>query len=182
MKDLRQSKEYTKYLESINWKIEKVDNTFIYLKKLPILGWYAKIQHPAFLNDKIINAIEKKYHPFQFSIEPSNNNQAKLLIKLGYKLSKSASLPTKTLVIDISKSENELLKSFLQKTRYNIKLSQRKNIKVELSKDIYSFSKFWRQNFELVRFPILSQQKNIIAMHYAFGCYFISQKVRLQSL
>ncbi len=64
--DLRQSIEYAKYLESINWKVEKIDNTYIYLKKLPLLGWYAKIQHPLILNSNIINLIKNSYNPFQF--------------------------------------------------------------------------------------------------------------------
>lgn len=166
--DLRQSSEYAKYLESINWKVEKIDNTYIYLKRIPLLGWYAKIQRPVTLNNKIINFIEKKYHPFQFSVEPLDVNQTKLLEGLGFKLSNSPSLSTKTLAIDLAKSEDELLKSFSQKTRYNIKLSQKNNIQIIESKNILDFTNFWRKNFEKSRFPFFSQQKNIVTMQKAF--------------
>ncbi|HSX49301.1 MAG TPA: peptidoglycan bridge formation glycyltransferase FemA/FemB family protein, partial [Candidatus Saccharimonadales bacterium] len=44
-----------------------------------------------------------------------------------------------------------------------------KNIKVVKSNDIHMFTKFWRENFEKKRFPFFSQQKNIIALHIAFG-------------
>ncbi len=169
MKDIRQSPAWTHYLSSVGWKTEEIDNTFVYLKKIPILGWFAKIQRPVILNSKIINFVESKYHPFQFSIEPSNKLQSDLINKLNFKLSDSPSLPTKSLIIDLTKPEQYLLKSFSQKTRYNIKLSKTKNIKVVKSNDIHMFTKFWRENFEKKRFPFFSQQKNIIALHIAFG-------------
>lgn len=136
---------------------------------MPILGWYAKIQRPTALNSKIINLIESKYHPFQFSIEPSNKSQSDLINKLNFKLSNSPSLPTKSLIIDLTKGEKYLLKNFSQKTRYNIKLSKTKNIKIVKSDNISVFTKFWRENFEKKRFPFFSQQKNIAALHKSFG-------------
>jgi peptidoglycan pentaglycine glycine transferase (the first glycine) len=168
MKDLRQSSQYANYLRSIGWKIEQIDHIFVYLKKIPILGYFAKIQRPSLLNDKVINFIEKKYHPFQFSIEPLNNKQINLIKNLNFKTSNSPSLPTKTSVINLSKSESNLLKSFSQKTRYNIHNTAKRRVKVIESKNILDFTSFWRENFEKKRFPFLSQQKNIIAMHNAF--------------
>lgn len=169
MSDLRQSPAWANYLLSLGWKIEKVDNTFAYLKKFPLLGYFVKIQRPSILNNKIINFIETKYHPFQFSVEPIDTSQVKLLQKLNFKLSNSPSLPTKTLVVALTKSQQEILNSFSQKVRYNIKLSQKKNVSIEETKDILEFTNFWRQNFEKKRLPFLSQQKNIIAIHKSFG-------------
>jgi lipid II:glycine glycyltransferase (peptidoglycan interpeptide bridge formation enzyme) len=163
MTDLRQSKGYANYLKSIGWKVEKVDTTYIYLKKIPVLGWFAKIQRPSVLNDEIINFIEKKYHPFQISIEPSNYFPLK-----GFKQA-DPSLPTKTLQIDLTKSQKEILNSFSSKTRYNVRNVAKRRIEVVESKNILDFTNFWRQNFEKKRFPILSQQKNIIALSKSFG-------------
>jgi peptidoglycan pentaglycine glycine transferase (the first glycine) len=163
MSDLRQSKEYSNYLKSIGWQIEKINGTFVYLKKLPLLGWFAKIQRPTILNNKIIDFVESKYHPFQFSIEPSN-----YLPLQGFKQA-DPSLPTKTLQIDLTKSQKEILSSFSQKTRYNVHNASKRRTKIVESKNILDFTDFWRQNFEKKRSPFFSQQKNIIALHKSFG-------------
>jgi lipid II:glycine glycyltransferase (peptidoglycan interpeptide bridge formation enzyme) len=173
MSDLRQSNEYANYLRSIGWQVEthlpagRKYPLHIYLKHFPILGWFAKIQRPDYLNNKVIDFIESTYHPHQFSIEPLNNKQILFLRK--FKLSNSPSLPSKTLVIDLKKSEKELLNTFSQKTRYNINLANRKNIKIIEIDDILVFTNFWRNNFEKKRFPFFSQQKNIVALSKAFG-------------
>lgn len=51
--------------------------------------------------------------------------------------------PSKTLILNLTKSEDELLKQMHQKTRYNIRLAEKKDIKiVEAGAD--KFEKFWR--------------------------------------
>jgi lipid II:glycine glycyltransferase (peptidoglycan interpeptide bridge formation enzyme) len=50
--------------------------------------------------------------------------------------------PSKTLILDLSKSENELLKEMHPKTRYNIKLAGKKGVKIiEAGRD--RFEDFW---------------------------------------
>src|SRR5258708_4964550 len=170
MIDLRQSPQYAKYVETIGWKIEKINRTHIFLKKIPIVGWFIKIQRPQniFKYDDI-KTLERRYNPFQISIEPAGTVNRQWLITNGFKLSQSPSLPTKTLQIDLDKSEDYLLKNLSQKTRYNIHLAKKRQVEIIESKNIEDFTDFWRQNFEKKRFPILSQQKNIIALNYAFG-------------
>lgn len=180
MSDLRQSKEYTDYLRSIGWQVEthlpagRKYPLHIYLKHFPILGWFAKIQRPDYLNNKVIDFIESNYHPHQFSIEPAHYASKSvaggpLLKKLGFKLSNSPSLPSKTLVIDLNKSQKEILDSFSPKTRYNVRNAAKRRINIIETDDILVFTNFWRNNFEKKRFPFFSQQKNIVALSKAFG-------------
>ena len=82
-------------------------------------------------------------------------------------------------VLTIFKSEKALLKSLSQKTRYNLKISQRKGFEIIESKDIYEFTNFWRENFEKKRFPFLSQQKKVIELYKVFGndaCILLARK------
>ena len=169
MTDVRQTKEYADYLSKIGWTIETIDNVYIFLKKIPLIGWFVKIQHPKNLNSKMLTFIEKKYHPLQFSIEPSSITQLSLLKNHNFKFSSFPSLPTQTLQLDLQKFSQELLKNLSQKTRYNIRLAQKKGVTINESKDITDFISFWRHHFEKKRFPFLSQKKNIAALYNSFG-------------
>jgi len=51
--------------------------------------------------------------------------------------------PSKTLVLDLNKSEDELLGEMHPKTRYNIRLAEKKKIKV-IESGIEEFDKFWQ--------------------------------------
>jgi len=50
--------------------------------------------------------------------------------------------PSKTLILDLNKSEDELLAGMHQKTRYNIRLAEKKGVRLEEA-GIESFDKFW---------------------------------------
>ncbi|MCK5320219.1 peptidoglycan bridge formation glycyltransferase FemA/FemB family protein [Candidatus Parcubacteria bacterium] len=53
--------------------------------------------------------------------------------------------PSRTLILDISKPEEEILKQMHQKTRYNIRLAAKKDIDVRVIKDIDKyFEEFWQ--------------------------------------
>lgn len=166
MRDLRQTLHWANYMEAIGWEVKDIDGVRVYLKKIPILGWYAKIQRSKNVSEKMINKIEREYRPFQIIIEPST----KMINLDGFKISKTPSLPTKTLQVDLTKSENSLLKSFSQKTRYNVKLYQKKQISIETG-GILEFTRFWRNNFEKSRFPLpfFSQVKSINSLYRVFG-------------
>jgi lipid II:glycine glycyltransferase (peptidoglycan interpeptide bridge formation enzyme) len=69
---------------------------------------------------------------------PNTEQSHKQIVKL---LTENNCVPGKTLFtpttfwIDLTKSEEELLKSFSSKTRYNIRLAQKKGVKVEVVED-----------------------------------------------
>ncbi len=51
--------------------------------------------------------------------------------------------PSKTLVLDLTKSEDEILKQMRQKTRYNIRLAEKKGVKI-IEAGESDFEEFWR--------------------------------------
>jgi len=65
-----------------------------------------------------------------------------LLQKYGAVRGKTLFTPT-TFWIDLTKSEEELLKSFSSKTRYNIKLAQKHGVKVQIDNSDKAFNKYW---------------------------------------
>jgi len=80
-----------------------------------------------------------KNHIF-FRLEPHNS---KYLI---HNTIKSLDInPRATVILDLSKSEEELLNAMHPKTRYNIRLAEKKNLFVDNKKDFDSFIKLSRQ-------------------------------------
>ena len=67
-------------------------------------------------------------------------DDAKDLSKLGFIRSSHEIQPRRTISIDISVSEEEILAQMKQKTRYNIKLARKKGVIVQRSNDISEFS------------------------------------------
>ncbi|MBN2854223.1 peptidoglycan bridge formation glycyltransferase FemA/FemB family protein [Patescibacteria group bacterium] len=90
--------------------------------------------------------IREKFKPIFFRFEPELELM-KNLTSNKYKLKKTIDLqPRQTLLIDLSLSEEEILKAMSQKTRYNIRLAAKKGIEIveagsELEKE---FKEFWR--------------------------------------
>jgi len=167
--DLRQSPKYVSYLRSINWKDYVVDGVYLFSKKFPLLGSYAKIQRPEkiieieklsdFAGNKRITVLE---------IEPKDHKQYLYYKRMGFKSIKQISLPSKTIFINLKKSKNKLLSEMQSKSRYNIGLSSRKGVSVTTSRDIDTFSSFWQKNAN-ARGMFLPHQKMIKNLFNSFG-------------
>lgn len=79
--------------------------------------------------------------------EPMQDDVAQQLVSLGFRKSSKSIQPRKTVVIDLTKSEDELLGAMHHKTRYNIRVAERHGIHVRTSDDLFSSSdveNFWR--------------------------------------
>jgi len=85
---------------------------------------------------KKIKEIAKRENSIFFKIEPIEKVNLK-----GFKKSQNIQ-PQKTLILDITKSEEELLKQMHSKTRYNIRLAEKKGVLVK--KDKSKFEDFWQ--------------------------------------
>lgn len=170
MIDLRQTSQYAKYLGNIGWIVKRKDGVNYFIKKIPIIGSVIKIQRPEKLDYRLIDLLIVKNKAFQIVIEPKNKFQLAGINKHGYKLGKSAALPSKTIQIDLSKSEKSLLSEMHYKTRYNIrKASQNQNFKIQISNDIDKYADFWQECALKQRGMFLSQVKEIREIYKAFG-------------
>jgi lipid II:glycine glycyltransferase (peptidoglycan interpeptide bridge formation enzyme) len=178
--DLRQTPQFAEYIKLLGWIVssigrstssrEKRNNVFI--RKIPVIGSVIKLQRPENLDNKLIKRLSdlaRKHRAFQISVEPLTINHRPLIIKSGYKLNKSPSLCTKTVQVDLTKSENKILSEMHHKTRYNIKIAKRRGVEVYLSKDIKKFSEFWQKCALKQRHMFLPMKREIIAIHTSFG-------------
>lgn len=169
MLDLRQSPKYAKYMEGIGWRVEKINGVFAYIRKIPIVGNVIKIQRPEKIEKNKVRNLVQKYRPFQIFIEPINQDQVSSVKRLGFKASKSYFVPSKTIHIDLTKSENLLLKEMHYKTRYNIKKINHQLLTINYSSDIKSFADFWQKCALKQRGMFLSQKNEIIKIFDAFA-------------
>jgi hypothetical protein len=127
MLDIRQSESYAKYLRSLGWSVERINEVNYFIKKLPILGSILKIQRPEKIDFTIIDRLCRKYRVFQIIIEPNltpiidSTEYHELMLSHGFKLSKSTYLPSKTLQIDLTKSKKQIYANFSKDCKYSIR-------------------------------------------------------------
>ena len=151
--DLRQAKEYGDYLGKIGWTVENG----VFIKKLPLLPWsFIKIQRQ---NRKIdFDKLARKYRAIQIKVEPSWGDKTDYT-KWGFKEDNSPMLPQKTIWLDLTKSERQLLKEMHPKTRYNVLKHQILNPKFQITiEEFYEMykencrkQKFWGLNFNQLK-------------------------------
>lgn len=171
--DLRQSKEYGQYMESLGWQVEGG----MFIKKIWLFPFcFAKYQRPNWPIDiKKLFSLIKKCRVILFKIEPNTPSRRDLegeLKRIGFKKDKSPMLPTKTIVIDLSKSEKQLLKEMHSKTRYNIK-KYRKKVRIirgdkATDKELERFYKIYLANTRKQKFWGL-KLKELTSLVKCFG-------------
>jgi len=157
MEDIRQTPEYAKYMKSIGWVVEKKNNTYFYIKKFPIVGSFMKLQRPEKIDFKKVNSLAKKYRVFQIIIEPLGEIKE-------YKLSKSPFLPSKTIELDLTKSETQLFNQLKKDCKYSLRKTEKLEVKEE--KDIQKFRRIWKQNVPKSRYVMST--KNLNALKKSF--------------
>lgn len=163
MIDIRQSVHYGNYLKKEGWTVERIAETNYFIKKLPIVGSILKLQRPEEIRNETIKKLCRKYGVLQTIIEPKNDLDAGYLASLGFKLSKSPYLPSKTLQIDLTKSQKEILKNIKKDARYAIKKGETISIKSYSTPDeIKKWREGWRASVKFDRYvPSLKSLLNL---------------------
>lgn len=97
----------------------------------------------------LINSLKKSFKPVFFRCEPSADLFNKIK-ETGFKFKKSIDLqPQKTLLLDLSLGEEDLLKEMHQKTRYNIRLAKKRGVEIFLvDKSLGEQSSIFMSQFE----------------------------------
>lgn len=140
MTNFLQSKEWAGFQKSLGRKIWQIDNILFIKHNLPLNKNYlysprceGKFLSESFLEK--VKEIAKKENSIFFRIEPIEDIYLK-------NFEKSTNLqPQRTLILDLKKSEKEILNQMHQKTRYNIRLAEKKGVVIKKGdkKDIEKF-------------------------------------------
>lgn len=123
---------------------------YFYCPRGPILNSQFPISNSQTILKLLVNKakeIAKKENSIFFRIDPEvtleNKELISVLENLGFIKSKKETQPKDTLILDISKSENEILAQMHHKTRYNIGLARRKGVKIRQSIDLKDVDQFY---------------------------------------
>lgn len=144
MSDIRQTSEWASYLSSTGWRFIKIGQNYVYIRKLPIFGTYLKIPRPTLPIDlERIDQLAHEHRALLVKIAPKileDTSNARLihqkLLDAGFLKDYWTPTITKTAILDLTKKEDELLKSFHRKTRYHINLAKRLGVKIIRSVNI----------------------------------------------
>lgn len=152
MKDLRQTKEWAEYLEKIGWVVEEYRDSGIrvlgYVRKIPLspvsILKIQRVKHEQ-IDFEWLRAMQKKHRTLVTYVELMESGEL-----ADFKPTWSGMLPTKTRIIDLGFSNEELLKQMKVKTRYNIGLAKKHGLGLkiidgqELIKDTVTFEALYR--------------------------------------
>lgn len=121
--------------------------SYFYSGRGPVIVKSEKLKVESILNFLFdeIKKIAKQEEVMFLRFEPAFNFEFSIRqLADNFQLQKTLDVqPSKTLILDLTKSEDELLKSMHQKTRYNIRLAEKKGIKI-VPAGIERFEEFWQ--------------------------------------
>lgn len=167
--DIRQTKDYARHLEKLGWIVEEKDGIYYFIRKLPLIGSFLKLQRPKTIDLETINTLKKKHRVFKTIIEPNDEEQKTILINAKFKQSTSPYLPSKTVLLDLRKTEDELLNNFKKDVKYAL----RKTEKIKLSdvEDLAKFRNTWEKSVPFSRY--VPSLKNLEVFKTCFDRNFL---------
>ena len=128
---------YADFIKLLGWQIVSIDGVNIFFKHFPFLGGMAKMHRPEKLPDiKKLSAILKEYKIRSVSVEPDSSVEQKKFTVWIKKLAKNITinktnfLPTKTIHIDLTGSEDEIFKRFSEAKRRAVRRAQKNNLRI----------------------------------------------------
>lgn len=159
-------------MRKIGWMVKKIDNCQIFIRQFPLIGSFIKIQRLSFpIPLKKIEKLTQRHRAFKIIIEPRKteklrNEEIEKLRNFGYQKSNSPYLPTRTIQIDLRKSEKEIFKNFSEAKRRGVKKAIKNGVIIKPSKDIKSFIRIKSSQFLFLGFLI---KKDINALWQTFS-------------
>lgn len=144
MEQFQQSIPYRQYIKSLKWNVDILENVAIFRKNFPLIGGFAKMQRSDHLpNANTFIKYIKKFRINKVIIEPEADFPQKKLsdyikkLKLsGIKVNTSPFIPTKTIRIDLTVSENNIFSAFTEAKRRAVRKALKNNVQVEESDNI----------------------------------------------
>jgi len=142
--ELQQSSLYKTYIEQLGWTVVSLDGVNIFIKKIPLLGFIAKIQRPHILPyiPKLIPVL-RKYHVKKIIVEPTKETDPHEFQTYCVSVSKFISihtepfLPTKTIFVDITRPEEDIFQHMTEAKRRAVRKAIKNSVVIKESHSIH---------------------------------------------
>ncbi|OGY30456.1 MAG: hypothetical protein A3F35_01900 [Candidatus Woykebacteria bacterium RIFCSPHIGHO2_12_FULL_45_10] len=146
MGDVRQSPEWARFMVSLGWEAGKLSSGYVYSKRLPLIGSILKIPKIGpDIDFAHLEKLSKEKRVLFTKIEPdvldTDSAVKRALEKNGFQSDRWSLQPTKTLVVGLTPSQEEILARMEKDTRYSIRAAAKRGVKVEKTNDLEIF---WR--------------------------------------
>ncbi|MBP9822515.1 MAG: peptidoglycan bridge formation glycyltransferase FemA/FemB family protein [Candidatus Pacebacteria bacterium] len=164
MKSFLQTKEWLNFQESAGRKVWRFDDgkvvANIIQHDLPFGMNYLYIPHGPEIHLENISGglrnelesfisylkkIAKEEKSIFIKIEPLQDSVIELLYGAGFRKSSKEIQPHRSVIMDLDKSEEEMLAAMHHKTRYNIKVAEKNELKLVFRKDVDTFWNLLKQ-------------------------------------
>ncbi len=137
MNDLRQSLQWANYLTTLGWEYMDVDGNLIYTRKFGPSS-LVKIQRPKNITREFLKKISEiavKRSAMFVKIEPSDQKEIKLLETYGYQRSYSPLLAPTTLVVNLTKTKEQLWKNLKKDAKHQVNLAKQYGLTTTFSEN-----------------------------------------------
>jgi len=153
MKSFLQTKEWAEFQRAVGRPVFHYDHdgisAYIVRHDVSFGKNYLYIPHgPATIDQHFISFLKnlaREQKSFYVKMEPMDDSIAQTLMHFGFRTSRKELQPKRTVVLDVTKSEDELLAAMHHKTRYNIKVAEKHGIIARPSEDFETFWKLMEQ-------------------------------------
>lgn len=175
--DFRQSPFWADYMQQIGWNVEEVFGINLYIKKLPLTISFIKIQHPlGKIPFEKIDSIAKKQHALCVVIEPHiAGYDEKQFLQSDYMRTKTHHAPTATRKIAIDTSVSNIVSSFSENAKRNIKKAEKNNVTTKI---VFAKNDTHNKYFE----KFYNLQKNLTDMKNFYAPGYVESKKKNSAL
>jgi len=184
--DIRQSKQYARYMQLLNWNVERVGSFQAYIKSFPFIGSFIKIQrigNP--IPWRAIQRLGEKHHAFRTIIEfdksesaqtgcngNSKQKEPRLAPPSNFRRLNTPFSPTKTIYIDLTPRLNTILVNFRPTARHAIRKAEKNGVHTEFSDNIETFIKLKSKN-PIDRLLLRNEVRSIWKAFYPTGACIV---------
>jgi len=160
-------------MKRLGWQnVPLGESNHAFKKRLGPFGSILKIPHTkAGIDLKKLDQVARETQALFIKLEPHTTNENKrlrnTLLKSGWKEERWSLQPTKTLLLDLKPSAEEILSSFEKDTRNCIRAAEKRGVVVEEKKDINLFWELYQQTSKRGHFWV--RKEELATLWESFG-------------